>query len=350
METMKNNCTGMDEKLADLLLDPAAVPAKVQTHVAECERCRRELAELKATMALLDEWKAPEPSPYFLTRLDARMREEREAAPAGWLAARWRGCARGLLTGPVRHARPLAAMALTVLLFVGGGTYLGVTDWNQPASRQRRRPWFMTCRCWTAMRRYWISWSPSPITMGEIRRGLARYTFSADGRLGPMERFVNWVHNARTMRRVALAAAGLLFCVSAGWACGQQRQNAPRPAPRMAQPQARQHISRSIDRRRRGRADRSILRLRPRDNTASRCRRGNIGRRLLKGNSGSSIRRAIPPAVSGAVWADAAISEQDGSASAGTDTRGRWAAAAGRLSGNGRAACVSGRFVWAAGI
>jgi hypothetical protein len=24
-------------------------------------------------------------------------------------------------------------MALTVMLLVGGGTYLGVTDWNQPA-------------------------------------------------------------------------------------------------------------------------------------------------------------------------------------------------------------------------
>jgi hypothetical protein len=28
--------------------------------------------------------------------------------------------------------RPLAAMALTVMLLVGGGTYLGVTDWNHP--------------------------------------------------------------------------------------------------------------------------------------------------------------------------------------------------------------------------
>jgi hypothetical protein len=31
------------------------------------------------------------------------------------------------------HVRPLAAMALTVLLLLGGGTYLGVTDWNQLA-------------------------------------------------------------------------------------------------------------------------------------------------------------------------------------------------------------------------
>jgi hypothetical protein len=30
METMKNNCTGMESKLADMLLDPEAVPAKVR--------------------------------------------------------------------------------------------------------------------------------------------------------------------------------------------------------------------------------------------------------------------------------------------------------------------------------
>jgi hypothetical protein len=60
------------------------------------------------------------------------MREERQAAPAGWLA---RGVARiraSIAYGPGLHVRPLAAMALTVVLLVGGGTYLGVTDWMQP--------------------------------------------------------------------------------------------------------------------------------------------------------------------------------------------------------------------------
>ncbi len=130
MEKSKKNCTGMESKLADLLLDPKAVPAKVQTHVAECESCQAELAELKATMALLDEWKAPEPSPFFVTRLNARMREEREAAPAGWLASRIARMRAGFAYGTASHVRPLAAMALTVMLFIGGGAYLGVTDWN----------------------------------------------------------------------------------------------------------------------------------------------------------------------------------------------------------------------------
>ena len=130
MERMKNNCTGMEAKLADLLLEPEAAPAKVQAHVAECDRCRAELAELRATLALLDTWEAPEPSPYFMTRLDARLREEREAEPAGWLA---RLRAR-FAYGPAMHVRPLAAMALTVLLLLGGGTYLGVTNWDQTAN------------------------------------------------------------------------------------------------------------------------------------------------------------------------------------------------------------------------
>ncbi len=133
MKQMKNMCTGMDAKLAEMLLDPSAVPAKVQSHVADCGSCQRELAELKATMNLMDAWEAPEPNPYFLTRLDASMREEREAAPTGWLAGAISRLRAGFAYGPRSHARPLAAMALTVMLLVGGGTYLDVTDWNHPA-------------------------------------------------------------------------------------------------------------------------------------------------------------------------------------------------------------------------
>ncbi|MGB0081387.1 MAG: hypothetical protein WBP90_07650 [Terracidiphilus sp.] len=134
--TTNTNCKMVDEKLADLLLDPRAVPArvpgKIQAHVAECSDCQAELAKLRAAMQLLDTWEAPEPSPYFLTRLGARMREEREAAPAGWLAGRFARIRASIVYGPGLHVRPLAAMALTAVLLLGGGTYLGVTDWMQP--------------------------------------------------------------------------------------------------------------------------------------------------------------------------------------------------------------------------
>ena len=131
MSRTRTNCAGMDEKLAGMLLDPNAAPAKVRVHVEECDLCRGELNELKATMALLDSWESPEPSPYFLTRLEARMRDERQAVPGGWLKRRLAAIRAGFAYGPHTHVRPLAAMALTMLLLLGGGTYLGVTNWDQ---------------------------------------------------------------------------------------------------------------------------------------------------------------------------------------------------------------------------
>ena len=125
MKQMNSNCTGMDAKLANLLLDPASVSAEVQAHVDGCARCSRDLDELRATMALMDAWEAPEPNPYFLTRLEAR---QREVEPEGWLAK----LKASFVYGSHAHVRPLTSMALALVLLVGGGTYLGVTNWVQP--------------------------------------------------------------------------------------------------------------------------------------------------------------------------------------------------------------------------
>ena len=130
-------CTAMDERLADLLLDPDAAPVNVTTHVAECEDCRRQLEELRATMALLDTWEAPEPNPFFMTRFQARLNEEKKAAPAGWAARVVARLRARILYGPQMHARPLAAMALTVLLLLGGGAYLEIADWDQQQAPSR---------------------------------------------------------------------------------------------------------------------------------------------------------------------------------------------------------------------
>lgn len=137
-EDLKMNCTEVETKLADLLLDPEAAPAKVQAHVAECEACRTQVADLRATMNLLDEWKAPEPSPFFMTRMQARMREEREAAPSGWLARKLAALRASFAYGPVTQRKPLAAMALTALLLLGGGAYLGMTDWTQTTQQSQQ--------------------------------------------------------------------------------------------------------------------------------------------------------------------------------------------------------------------
>ncbi len=132
----KSNCTGMESKLAELLLDPAQVPAKVHAHVADCEACRRELEELKATVGLLDAWEVPEPNPFFMTRMQARLRQEQEAAPSGWLARKFAIFRAELSYGSRLHARPLAAMALTVMLLLGGGAYLDLAVWNQSGQPQ----------------------------------------------------------------------------------------------------------------------------------------------------------------------------------------------------------------------
>jgi anti-sigma factor RsiW len=130
MERVKTMCTEMEERLADLLLDPASAPASVRQHVDSCPACARELAILRATMGALDAWQAPEPNPYFLTRIEARLREARDEAPRGWLGR----LHDRLLFGSRTHLRPVAATALTLLLLVGGGAYLGISDLLAPAN------------------------------------------------------------------------------------------------------------------------------------------------------------------------------------------------------------------------
>ena len=124
-------CRKMESNIADLLFDPDRVSNAVKAHVAECGDCSRELAELRSTMSLMDSWEAPEPSPYFDTRLQAMLREERAAAPAAWLE---RMRAR-LLFNSHAHLKPIAATALTVVMAVGGATYVGLVG-HKPAQQQ----------------------------------------------------------------------------------------------------------------------------------------------------------------------------------------------------------------------
>jgi len=80
---------------------------EVAEHIASCAGCAAHLRDLQKTMALLDEWQAPEPSPYFDTRLQARLREEMARPATGWLNwLNWR-------------RRPAWAMSLAAVIFAG---------------------------------------------------------------------------------------------------------------------------------------------------------------------------------------------------------------------------------------
>jgi anti-sigma factor RsiW len=113
------NCNDVRENLIELLTEGPADP-QVTAHVGQCSACTEELASMRKTMALLDEWEAPEPSPYFLTRLRAHVKEEREKAPStmfGWLR------------------RPVLAVSLATAL-AGGGVIYRLTMSTPPVEPQ----------------------------------------------------------------------------------------------------------------------------------------------------------------------------------------------------------------------
>jgi anti-sigma factor RsiW len=78
-------------------------------HLASCAECAGTFAEFRKTMALLDEWQAPEPSPYFDTRLRARLREESAVKQS----SRWFAWVR----------KPALAASVATMLVVGAAVY-----------------------------------------------------------------------------------------------------------------------------------------------------------------------------------------------------------------------------------
>jgi hypothetical protein len=101
------NCNDIREELVEVASGSAAAP-EIDAHVRGCSGCAETLDHLKQTMAMMDEWTAPEPSPYFDTRLQARLREERATKSVSWLE--W-------------LRRPVAVMVATVLVVAGGVLY-----------------------------------------------------------------------------------------------------------------------------------------------------------------------------------------------------------------------------------
>ena len=99
------------------LLDGALPPAhraEVERHLEGCQACRAERERLAGALSLLGALPPPpEPSPYFATRLAARLADEPEPGPA-------RGLVERLASWRWRFAIPAAALAAAAALLVVG--------------------------------------------------------------------------------------------------------------------------------------------------------------------------------------------------------------------------------------
>jgi anti-sigma factor RsiW len=119
------NCEEIRERFFDTPANPP--DAAVQAHLAGCPECANAWSALHRTMSLLDEWKTPEPSPFFDSRLRAHLADikaEEAGRQAGFFA--WlRKPAFGM---PMW--RPLGAGALAVVMVFGAGL-LNVRDDGQ---------------------------------------------------------------------------------------------------------------------------------------------------------------------------------------------------------------------------
>src|SRR4051794_41861372 len=100
------NCHEVKEQMLEMMAGEN--PPQAVAHLRGCEACAKELASMRSTMALLDEWQAPEPSPYFDAKLRARLKAEPEPV-RGW--RQW--------LVPLAGWEPAVAGALAA--WVGGG-------------------------------------------------------------------------------------------------------------------------------------------------------------------------------------------------------------------------------------
>ena len=101
------NCKAIQKQLPDVVLGTTPMTPEFELHLGECSQCAETMWALRATMNLLDEWDAPEPSPYWDVRMQARLREEQQRtqpASAGWL--QW-------------FRRPALSLAAALCLVVG---------------------------------------------------------------------------------------------------------------------------------------------------------------------------------------------------------------------------------------
>lgn len=114
------NCNEIRERMPDVAAGFSEATPDDGKHLEGCSACAEQLKAMRSTMAVLDEWQVPEPSPFFDVRFQARLREEMAKPAASWL---------------YYFRRPVMAAALTVILGVGVGMFVSkgkMSDSRQP--------------------------------------------------------------------------------------------------------------------------------------------------------------------------------------------------------------------------
>ena len=108
------------KEVREYMLDAAqgSPVAELDDHLKSCVSCARELESMRQTIALLDEWEAPEPSPYFDSRLRTRIREA-AVEPRSWLE--W-------------MRKPAIAFALAVLMLASITIFRNAPDHQMAAN------------------------------------------------------------------------------------------------------------------------------------------------------------------------------------------------------------------------
>jgi anti-sigma factor RsiW len=114
------SCNELRDQLVEVACGTEA-SADVSKHVESCAACATTLNELRKTMALLDEWEAPEPTPYFDVRLQARLREEKQKTQGSWLG--W-------------FRKPVLGIAAALLLAAG----VGLMQFRGSDTQPRQQP------------------------------------------------------------------------------------------------------------------------------------------------------------------------------------------------------------------
>ncbi|MFI5070273.1 MAG: anti-sigma factor family protein [Terriglobales bacterium] len=119
MKNVTMKCTEIRELMPDLASGLSTTTPQMEEHIHACSECSRTLAEFRQMMAVLDEWQAPEPSPFFDTRLYARLRDEAAKQPAGLFASLGRSS--GWFRKPALAFSLAAILVMGITLFRGDG-------------------------------------------------------------------------------------------------------------------------------------------------------------------------------------------------------------------------------------